>query len=98
MQCSEYLRERLVRERVADFHQLEAEYLFNLVAANTSPLHVGNGRGGEVLGSTVDLSVVMGSAVLETSGGSVAYRGPIIPGSSLKGVLRSLAESMAIGL
>lgn len=96
--CSEYLQERLVKEGVADFHRLETEYLFDLVVVNTSPLHVGSGRGGEALGSAVDLSVVIGSAVVETDGGSVVYRGPVIPGSSLKGVLRSLAESIAIGL
>jgi len=94
LNCSEYLAEKLYSNGVADFNALSSEYMFELVLVNMSPINVGSGRGGDVLGASADLSVIEGSIYVDGK----LYRGPIIPGSTLKGVLRSLAESIAVGL
>jgi len=94
LSCSQYLYTLLYERGVADFGAMRSEYVLDLVFVNTSPLYIGSGRGGDVLGSSVDLSVIEGSVYVN----GVVYQGPIIPGSSLKGVLRALAESIALGL
>jgi len=97
IKCSQYLAERLrVDKRYADFDRIVVETECQLVLVNTSPLHVGAG-GERGLGEPVDLAVVIGSvAEVDERGNIIVYRGPVIPGSSLKGVLRSLAETIAV--
>jgi len=92
--CRQVLEDRLIREGVADFNKYEREYVLDLVLVNTSPLHIGAG-GTEFLGSPVDLSVLRGTIYIPGRG---LYEGPVIPGSSLKGVLRSIAEGLAAKL
>jgi len=94
MNCSEYLAEKLYSNGIADFNALSSEYMFELVIVNMTPINVGSGRGGDVLGASTDLSVIEDSVYIDGK----LYRGPIIPGSTLKGVLRSLAESIAVSL
>jgi CRISPR-associated RAMP protein (TIGR02581 family) len=97
--CSEYLKSKLVEEKVADFAEFKVEYILNLNIVNTTPLYVGSGRGGDVLGATTDLSVIRGKVAIVGEDGSVRiYEGPIIPGSSLKGIMRSNVESLAASL
>jgi len=92
--CSQYLYTLLYKRGVADLGALRSEYVLDLVFVNTSPLYIGLGEGSYTLGSSVDLPVIEGSVYVN----GVVYQGPIIPGSSLKGVLRALAESIALGL
>ena len=93
-QCRQVLEDHLVKKGLANFNKYEREYILDLVLVNTSPLHIGSG-GTEPLGSLVDLSVLRGSIYIPGKG---LYEGPVIPGSSLKGVLRSIAESIAARL
>ncbi|UNQ73760.1 RAMP superfamily CRISPR-associated protein [Infirmifilum sp. NZ] len=76
-----------MRGRYADFDKLEVLTRITGTLVNVSPLRVGAGREAP-LGSTVDTAPLR---VVFADGKSVPY----IPGSSLKGVLRSLAESIA---
>jgi len=94
MNCSEYLAEKLYSNGIANFNTLSSEYMFELVLVNMTPINVGSGRGGDVLGASADLSMIESSVYIDGK----LYRGPIIPGSTLKGVLRSLAESIAVSL
>ena len=91
--CRERLIEHLLDKGYADFHKYRVEYILDLILVNESPLHVGS-RSGNLLGEPVDLTVLKGTAYDASTG--KLYEDPIIPGSSLKGVLRSLAESVAI--
>ncbi len=94
--CSERL-ERILQERgYANFHEVREEYVCTLYLVNLSPLHVGS-KGENRLGSPVDLSVVISTAAEVAGDGELrVYEGPVIPGSSLKGVFRSILESIAV--
>jgi len=70
-----------------DFDRLEVLTIIRGTLINETPLRVGVGREAP-LGSPVDLAVLR----VRLAGGEAV---PVIPGSSLKGVLRSLAESIA---
>jgi len=76
-----------LRGHYADFDKLEVLTRITGTLVNVSPLRVGAGREAP-LGSAVDTAPLR---VVFANGKSVPY----IPGSSLKGVLRSLAESIA---
>jgi len=71
----------------ADFDKLEVFTRITGTLVNLTPLRVGAGRE-PPLGSAVDLTPLR---ITFTDGSSVPY----IPGSSLKGALRSLAEAIA---
>ncbi len=66
-----------------DLDRIHRITVIESIAVNTSPLRIGCGRGKDTLGSPVDLPV-------ERLPGGKVY----IPGSSLKGCLRSLAEKI----
>jgi len=70
------------------------EYIINIEFINESSLGVGGGKGGFFEETVADRPVVRGSYVDPLTGKVI--RGPFIPGSSLKGALRSLAERIAI--
>ncbi len=89
-ECVETALQEALRETgYADFDRLIAESLVEGVLVNEEPLHVG--AGAEAFTSPVDLSVVRVRRLY----GNELVTVPVIPGSSLKGVLRSLAEAYA---
>jgi CRISPR-associated protein Csm3 len=97
VKCSEYVKELLAGEDLALFDEFVCEHIFDLVLVNTSPLYIGSGRA-EALGAPIDLTVIRSKTAEVVDGNVKVYEGPIIPGSTLKGVFRSLAESIAISL
>lgn len=90
--CRDFVLDALRDKGYADFNVFKVEYRLELVFVNETPLHIGTGRA-ESLGQSVDLTVVRGSYYDPAS--RRLYEGPLIPGSSLKGVMRSFAESLA---
>ncbi len=80
----------LRRDRVADFDSLRVVYEVEGRLVNEAPLRVGVGRGEEP-GSPSDLPIIR----ISWSGGRDV---PYIPGSSLKGVLRSHVERLAAAI
>lgn len=68
---------------------------FNLKLRNIEPLRIGVGRGGDRLGAPVDLSVYRQQVVRKDGGGYKISLEPVIPGSSLKGVLRTASMALA---
>ena len=83
--------QKLLREKgYADFDRLVVEAYIEAPLVNEEPLHIG--AGAESLISPVDLAVVRVRRRL--ANGEVVEE-PVIPGSSLKGVLRSLVEAYA---
>jgi len=93
--CRDYVVSILREKGYADFNKFDVEYRLALIFVNESPLHIGTGRA-ETLGQSVDSTVIRGS-YYDTDTGRL-YEGPLIPGSSLKGVLRNLAESLAASM
>lgn len=80
------VRHELSEERdYRDFNELKVLTRIEGVLVNETPIRIGIGKG-QGLGSSVDL------AVYRVDGR------PIIPGSSLKGVLRQLAENLAASM
>jgi len=81
--CSAALQQVLIEAGFADFDVLSREYVVEAELVNDSLLSIGSGV--EEPFSTIDNPVVR----VRFADGSIV---PVIPGSTLKGVLRSIAE------
>jgi len=77
---------------MSDFTSIEVLYYIDGVLRCESPLRIGSGQA-LTPGATVDNPIVRYSVAYID--GQVVYNLPYIPGSSLKGVLRNLAEVIA---
>lgn len=81
--CSVALQQVLIEAGFANFDVLDREYVVEAELVNDSLLSVGSGV--EELYSTIDNPIVR----MRFADGRIA---PVIPGSTLKGVIRSVAE------
>ena len=81
--CSAALQQVLIEAGFANFDVLDREYVVEAELVNDSLLSVGSGV--EELYSTIDNPIVR----VRSADGRIV---PVIPGSTLKGVLRSIAE------